>query len=84
VCLCQHGSLAALSSSAWKNTLLDCFEGLTASKTEVHNSQLPIVVPQAQRDTGMCCTDLVSAGGGLSVCATISLLVSRATGVADY
>ena len=89
MCLQQAGSLAVLSSSVQKTTLLDCLKRLVVSKTKVHNSQLPVVVPwpRAPRDMGMrrvCCTALVSAGVGLSVHAVTSLLTSRGTVVALF
>lgn len=69
VCLQQPGSLAALSSCVRKTVLLDCLEGLMASKTEVHNSQLPIMVPwpRALRDMGMCCVCYSSGGRATTV-----------------
>lgn len=41
MCPRQPDSSAALSSSVQKTALLDCLEGLVASKTEGHDSQLP-------------------------------------------
>lgn len=81
--------LGSVKLQCAENHVVRVPQALVASKTEVHNSQLLILVPrpQAPRNTGMCCVccmALVSAGDGLSVCAATSLLISRATGVAVY